>query len=165
MECNLEKKRAFALRIGFGLLANATLHLLHYQQGSNWVTDCMSVQFTVGTVCLAAFFSSSPSIHTFPSPLSSWATKQKATQRCAGGQNILSPIRLPPSLIMNMCPDQQTGILFWQSFEHLIIDELNELTSSVTREGLISSEGYSKRNLEWLDSALMFLSYVKNNKK
>ena len=71
MECKLEKKRAFALRIGFGLLANATLHFLHYQQGSNWVTDCMSVQFTAGILCLAALFSSSPSIHTFPSPLSS----------------------------------------------------------------------------------------------
>lgn len=44
---------------------------------------------------------------------------KKATQRCVEGQNMLSPTRLPPSLIMNMCPDQQIGILFWQSFVHL----------------------------------------------
>jgi len=71
MECELENKTTFDLGPGFVLLANTTLHLLHYQQGSNWVTDCMSVQCTAGTVCLAALFSASPSNHTFPSALSS----------------------------------------------------------------------------------------------
>lgn len=32
MECELQMKRGFALGIRFGLFANATLHLLYYQQ-------------------------------------------------------------------------------------------------------------------------------------
>lgn len=110
------QKRAFALRTGFRLLANATLHLLHY---SFWVTDCMSVQCTDGTLYLAALFSSLPSRHAFPSPLSSWEAKQKScTEDEEGGKTCPTQLGLshyplfPPSLVMNICPDQQTGILF-----------------------------------------------------
>lgn len=148
------KKKAFALRTGFGLLANAILYLLHYQQGLNWVTDGMSVQCFAGTVCLAALFSSCPPSHTFASPISSLETKQKSCTEDEQGDKTCHPqlvFRLypwfPSRLITIICPDQQTNILFWQSFECLITEpELEDdltLAPSVSSEGLIPSEGHS----------------------